>query len=57
MTNKELTYHHGVDYLQSLDALAPDISDWQGHPNHRDFKTHIHTRHKRKYSFWGSYNP
>lgn len=48
-------YHHGVRYLCKLDAIAPQITDWQGHGNHTEFLLRLRAVHGRKSSFWAQY--
>ncbi|MBF0587441.1 hypothetical protein INT08_11025 [Prosthecochloris sp. N3] len=49
-------YSHGVRYLKKLDTLAPLINQWQDVEPHTAYKEQLHTKHKRKISFWSRYN-
>lgn len=49
------SYHHGVDYLNALDAFAPLIKDWRSYPTHNSYKVNLLLENKRKTSFWNQY--
>jgi len=49
-------YHHGIDYLRSLDNLAGNISDWGEFSDHITYKTSLRKAHARKSSFWPVYD-
>lgn len=49
------SYHHGVDYLNAMDAFAPLVKDWKTFPTHNTYKMHLLLDHKRKRSFWDQY--
>lgn len=48
-------YHHGVDYLNAMDAFAPLIKDWKTFPTHNSYKVNLLLENKRKTSFWNQY--
>jgi len=48
-------YYYAVDYLKRLDRMAVMVLDWKGFEDHETFKQGIYNDHKRKRSFWGSY--
>ena len=48
-------YSHGVRYLEKLDKLSTDISNWKGFDSHDVFKGQIYQAHGRKRSFWSKY--
>jgi len=48
-------YHHGVDYLQTLDAIAMQIRDWDSLIQHTEYVKDLRVSHKRKSSFWIQY--
>jgi hypothetical protein len=48
-------YYHGIRYLKKLDKMAEKVPDWKGFEEHEVFKQRIYDDHKRKRSFWGSY--
>lgn len=45
-------YGHASRYLQTLQNLAPAISDWDSHQGHSKFLQELHQQHCRKSSFW-----
>lgn len=49
------SYHHGVDYLNALDAFAPLIKDWKTFPTHNSYKVNLLLENKRKTAFWNQY--
>ncbi|NCC65227.1 MAG: hypothetical protein EOM15_11290 [Spirochaetia bacterium] len=49
------SYHHGVDYLNEMDAFAPLVKDWKAFPTHNTYKMNLLLEHKRKRSFWDQY--
>jgi hypothetical protein len=49
------SYHHGVDYLNALDAFAPLIKDWKSFPTHNSYKVNLLLENKRKTAFWNQY--
>ncbi|MBD3332573.1 hypothetical protein GF356_06965 [candidate division GN15 bacterium] len=52
---KSKYYTYGVRYLRKLDDLAPHIDDWDGQPDHDDYKVNLRLEHKLKRSFWARY--
>ena len=48
-------YPHGIRYLNKLDKLAVNISDWKKFNHHEAFKEQIIQAHGRKRSFWSKY--
>ncbi|MEA4866319.1 MAG: hypothetical protein VB088_13095 [Sphaerochaeta sp.] len=49
------SYHHGVDYLNALDAFAPLIKDWKTFSTHNSYKVNLLLENKRKTAFWNQY--
>ncbi len=49
------SYHHGVDYLNTMDEFAPRIKDWKNYATHNAFKVKLLQENKRKTSFWNQY--
>ena len=45
-------YAYTAKYVKSLHALAHEISEWQGYPDHQKYLTQLHSAHFRKKSFW-----
>lgn len=54
---KSSTYHHGIDYLHTLDKWAPTIDDWKRFQPHDSYVAELRGTHKRKYGFWSKYAP
>ena len=48
-------YPHGIRYLNKLDKLAVNITDWKKFNHHEAFKEQIIQAHGRKRSFWSKY--
>lgn len=48
-------YFYGVRYLNKLDHLAAQISDWNAFADHKAFKALLKEQHGRKHSFWSKY--
>lgn len=48
-------YHHGVDYLRKLEAMAEKIKLWQDMVPHAGYIQELRISHGRKSSFWGQY--
>jgi hypothetical protein len=48
-------YHHGVDYLRKLDAMARQITRWNKLVPHAGYIGELRISHGRKSSFWGQY--
>lgn len=48
-------YHHGVDYLRKLDAMARTVTRWQNLVPHAGYIQELRISHGRKSSFWGQY--
>jgi hypothetical protein len=45
-------YGHASRHLLSCAALAPLVTDWQGHEPHAEYAAGLRQRHPRKSSFW-----
>jgi hypothetical protein len=48
-------YHHAVEYLHHLDALAAEVTDWSDGPTHAEYVASLRNQHGRKTAFWGAY--
>jgi hypothetical protein len=48
-------YHHGVDYLRKLDAMAKEVKAWKNIVPHPGYIQELRISHGRKSSFWGQY--
>jgi len=48
-------YYYAVRYLLQLDALASQITDWQGIEDHTQYMAALKAQHGRKHSFWKQY--
>ncbi len=48
-------YHHGVDYLRKLDAMAKEINLWKNVVPHAGYIQELRISHGRKSSFWVQY--
>ncbi|MEZ5337477.1 MAG: hypothetical protein R3F46_04360 [bacterium] len=48
-------YPYAAKYLLRLNALAEKIGDWQGLPDHGDYKLNLRVEHGKKRSFWQQY--
>ncbi len=51
---KSAAYGHGARHLARLEALAPDIKDWNDLENHTAYRQGIHKAHGRKAAFWAA---
>lgn len=48
-------YPYAARYLRKLDALAPEIDDWQDLGEHEKYHARLNHAHARKTSFWSHY--
>lgn len=49
------SYGHAARYLQTLERLAPRVSDWQGFADHRTYEEALKRSHARKSAFWSRF--
>lgn len=49
-------YTYAARYLKKLDALSLKTVNWQSNTTHKQFRSGLSEKHKRKHAFWAKYN-
>lgn len=49
-------YHHGARYLKKMEAIAPNVANWQTFIPHDVYFQELKQTHARKTSFWARYS-